>query len=887
MYKQLAAHTLVATTVVLSLGVGCGSAGGGGACSSLQPLPADTAGNPSPGPIGLPMSQVIEGGLQARITKPGMDKLLATIPSLFGPLLNGICIPKISQQIGPTCFNVTVGACGGDNCANAMPGCPAHVQLTSSDGLDQITATLSDGNNPIIHIDAKFDVDVPLEIDYSGTLVCASASGSCTMDAHSSHYNTTSGAPLEFAADIQTGVDPTTGELTLHLAGMQILNMSLQVGGDCFSGILGDIVQGLINDLLDLLNTQIGQALTDLILQVLQPTLDNLVQSFLPKPLGLAGVLNTGSLLASFNPPKDANMEMFIVPGGYVEGKSGGLTLGVMSGANSDRDPTTRTPDLVSEPSLCVPARMVPNVGGAPWNLPFNALRKDFTLSPAGPFSGNPEPTDANGALQDVAIGLSRTYLNLLGFHFYSSGTLCLEINGSAIPQLNAGTLSLIIQSLGDIVEDKKAPLELVLRPQTPITFTLGAGTMTDPLMHIGITDMRIDFYAWIEERFVRILTLGVDINVGLNLTVTKDANGKPAVEPMLVGVNAQNVTIRVTNTDLLRRRRRRWPRSSRRSSTSSPTRSAARSRTRSRCRRWRASRSTDFSISRVQTTQDDFVGIFANLVVGGPGPIIDWGNPTAPQALGALHTSATLGTVVAPRAEQLRALFDLQDSVVATRGARPTAQLRLTADGAANRPVEYAWRIDNGMWRSWSQDANPTSSATTRFCSRDITRSTCARASSTTSPPRTCTRCRSTCSSTRWRPSCIRRAIRRVSRRSRSTAPTSLPQPISCSMPGTAPTASAPIGLLPMSSTRPRSRVSAAASPPRSCSTPRTRRATSARRRSTPACSSTSSPSRSRPRAARWRRAATRIHAASRSWRWHCWPWCYFDVATRRRRVS
>ena len=63
---------------------------------------------------------------------------------------------------------------------------------------------------------------------------------------------------------------------------------------------------------------------------------------------------------------------------------------------------------------------------------------------------------------------------------------------------------------------------------------------------------MRIDFYAWMEERWVRLLTMGVDLNVGLNLTVTKDANMKPAIQPMLVGVDAKNVTIRVSNTDLL-----------------------------------------------------------------------------------------------------------------------------------------------------------------------------------------------------------------------------------------------------------------------------------------------------------------------------------------------
>jgi hypothetical protein len=73
-----------------------------------------------------------------------------------------------------------------------------------------------------------------------------------------------------------------------------------------------------------------------------------------------------------------------------------------------------------------------------------------------------------------------------------------------------------------------------------------------DPLLHVAINDMRIDFYAWIEERYVRLLTMGVDINVGINLTVTKDANMKPAIQPMLVGVDAKNVTIRISNTDLL-----------------------------------------------------------------------------------------------------------------------------------------------------------------------------------------------------------------------------------------------------------------------------------------------------------------------------------------------
>src|SRR6185503_5162300 len=97
-----------------------------------------------------------------------------------------------------------------------------------------------------------------------------------------------------------------------------------------------------------------------------------------------------------------------------------------------------------------------------------------------------------------------------------------------------------------------KAPLALVLRPQTPLSFTIGAGDMTDPLLHIVVSDLRIDFYAWVEERYVRIFTLGMDMNIGLNLTITKDAAGNPAIQPTLSGIDASHVTIRVSNTDLL-----------------------------------------------------------------------------------------------------------------------------------------------------------------------------------------------------------------------------------------------------------------------------------------------------------------------------------------------
>src|SRR6476469_2273235 len=165
-FKAFAAKATVTSSLLLFFGVGCGSTGGGGACGGLKPLPA------APTPLGIPSDKVIEGGMQARITKPGMDKLIGAVVNLVsGGLKNGICIPAINQNVGVTCFDVDVGACNNSTC-NGAHGCATSLVLTSADGKDKITASINEGDNPVVHLDAKFDVHVPLELDYGGTLFC-------------------------------------------------------------------------------------------------------------------------------------------------------------------------------------------------------------------------------------------------------------------------------------------------------------------------------------------------------------------------------------------------------------------------------------------------------------------------------------------------------------------------------------------------------------------------------------------------------------------------------------------------------------------------------------------------------------------------------------------
>src|SRR6185437_9194855 len=76
--------------------------------------------------------------------------------------------------------------------------------------------------------------------------------------------------------------------------------------------------------------------------------------------------------------------------------------------------------------------------------------------------------------------------------------------------------------------------------------------------------------------------------------------------------------------------------------------------------------------ITRVQTSQDDFVAIYGSIITGSPAPLIDWSNPQAPRTITAVRTNAAIAEVNVPRPEALQASFVPQAGVV---GARPSVK--------------------------------------------------------------------------------------------------------------------------------------------------------------------------------------------------------------------
>lgn len=695
--------------------VGCGGQGLG--CAGLKPLPKE------PAPYGLPRNQLVEGGAQLRLTKPGLDKITAAIPGLLRSALmdNGTCaIQRVGYDLGPvTLFEL----CGETDCPGNKIGCGAFIYLSSKDlpsnlappfpktaanmddGKLNVTVTVSQSSAtaPVrFKVRIKMDVVIPISLNAFDT-------GACYLIGRSDHAADRNLSPIDIEASLDLGINPTTGELTLALAPGSAINIiSTSIGVDSSGGAcsLGSFILNPAIDLAEsLLNSFIGDFLIN---TLLRGVFEDLIKQLLPKPLGIAGTLDPGSFLANFSPPPDTNLELYMVPGGYVKSSAGGLTIGVNTGVNSDRDQSTRSTGTDSEASLCVPIRPVPNLGDKPWSLPISPTSTNYHLEPANEFAGLPDPKNMAGMTTDLAMGLSRTFFDLFAFHLYNSGSMCMSINGSAIPQLNAGTLGVIIPSLSKIAENRNAPLALVVRPQQPPVFTFGIGDPSDPLLKIGVTDMRIDFYAWVEERFVRVFTTSIDVNLGLNLTVTKSAAGKPALQPTLIGLDAANVKITILNTDLL---------------AESPTDLAAVFPSLINIAASAAAGAippielpafagfglSELEVRRVQTTEDDFLGIFAALDVSATQPRVDWSDPEHPKLYGELETSAHVAHVSVPRPDELKAAFRSGKAPAHGSSLRPTVGVQASATGNDGKPVEFSYRVDGGLWHPWTSSSNLT----------------------------------------------------------------------------------------------------------------------------------------------------------------------------------
>jgi len=472
----------------------------------------------------MPADQTVEGGAQMRVTPAGFNKLTSILPGMLNQQLSGgFCIPQGS-----------VGSCGGfpdtgacycvnDNTSCGQNHCKANVSVTS------MSVSVPSQNTLRVNVATTLSTQIQIK----GSLLGANL-GTCTLNITSPNF----GGSL----DVALGVKASDGELDIHLQQINSFNLNLDISGCGFLGQIANLVTSLLDNII---NSFVGNFVLDL----LTPAVDSLIQGFLPNPLGIAGMMDVGSMLEQVSPGTDALMEARIVPGGYAFLQNGGMSLGVITGLNADQDPSTRNVGLTSEPSLCVPPFTPPDFAAAPASLP-RTTRQTFALGAAAEFNGAAD----NVGNPDVLMGVSETTLDLAGHHAVTSGMMCLGVGTSFINQLNVGTIGILVPSVSELQTDNgNDPLLLVTRPQRPIDFTVGDNTTSSPALTIGISHLEVDFYAFLFERYVRAFTLDLTMNVGINLDFQQPAGGPAQIVPTLVGISSQDVQISVLNSEFVR----------------------------------------------------------------------------------------------------------------------------------------------------------------------------------------------------------------------------------------------------------------------------------------------------------------------------------------------
>lgn len=620
-----------------------------GACS-------DTSGcNTQPLPGGaLPADQTLEGGAQIRVTQQGFNKLTSVVPGLINGLLaNGICLPQGSVAGATYCYN-NDGAC--------TDGCQVDLQLNET--------TFSATNSSTLTIRIKIDLDTTIPIDPpSWCFNCET----CLIDAYTS--TTDASDDVTGYADVAIRTNATTGELEVEVVNLRNVNLD-GVVLDGYSGSFCDATAWFADGFKDNFASTIAN--------FIRPRLNQMIQDQLPNPLGIEGVVDLAPLLAGISPGTKGGLEARIIPGGFASldttPGAQALTLGVITGINADENPLTRDASDDSEPALCVPPLLPPAFGAAPHDLSTTA-RQTFSVPSAPGTAGWPDPSGS-----DLSVGLSETALDLIGHHAVTSGAMCLGIGTALVPQLTVGTFGILVPSVAELAsEDGHDPMLLVTRPQKAIDFSIG-DNVNEPAITIHLVDFELDVYPFLYERYTRAFTMSATLNVGINIDFEKPADGPWQVKPTLVGLDASDVTVKVTNSDFV-------------------AESAA---------QLEGALPSVFNLLTSQLTIPAVdLPTFAGFALA---------NPSVAKALGpsgaflTINTNldmdampsqankpvrsrgtARLGTVVVPSIDDVRA------ALAGTGGALPAITLDVDRIDALGRTLEWSWRLGEGMWRPYT----------------------------------------------------------------------------------------------------------------------------------------------------------------------------------------
>ena len=650
---------VIITSIVFA--VSCGGGGCGG-CSTFEPIPG-----------GFPAAKRNDNAGQVRVTPTGLNKISADPAKLVSEILGG----PLEFAVPASCDG-TVKICCPDG--NPKPNCgPIAIDLTRV-GNEQPRLVLSP-----IGGQSRLDVTVRARV-HTKTDIPVYFGFGCDVE-----FNTeASGQPdLEIIAPLNFQQDATSRTTRISVGDLIINRLEeddIEIKGN-FACTIADWGVGYFLDTLkDTFGDQIKNAVQDQTCKKCPSGDVGECGTFATactnnvcmqgnecmQELGLSGRIRGGALFASLSPGTTGAIDLYEVAGGYATSENSGLAIGLLGGLQPGGAPRDRCGPPATEPA-----------------------KPAIPLS--GCFQGNAKPNattgacDATGGAFDVGIGIHKWQLSQFAFSGYDSGFLCLTVGSSTVAELSTDTLSLLSRSLGKLVESN-SPMAVGLRPQSAPTIALGRNkfvddgmggtTLSEPLLDLKFTGMELDFFAAIDDQYVRVLTVVTDVHLPVGLQVTDMGE----IAPVIAAGDDAFTNITVKNSEAL---------------TESPAELAA------------------LFPSILNLVLPQLSGAFSPIALPQFGGMkLDVTDITAVDNLQFMAIYTNLSPVTfAPRVDTKAALGNVYQPPTAIvknpqlwRGSKaPSIALAFAGDQSG---LEYIYRIDNGSWSPWSKNATPTISS-------------------------------------------------------------------------------------------------------------------------------------------------------------------------------
>ena len=530
----------------------CGGSGCGDCGCGVEPIPG-----------GFPIDERIPNSAQVRLTESGVEFLEGNSDALLGLFLeDGLTfeIPPTSTTTDvPVVGDVDIDICPDGDCWVQGRITTLDLQPTEPNQLRITVRTELDTRNG-----AGERRSLPVRLRGGCTFLGCIVNTTCQAD-----IDTVPGSRTDVGVVVDLALSEETELSRQGYTRVEVLSAGIEEGygieedddiefGSCsgVSGAIINLVSGLlVGQLVGGLSDQVGGLVEDAINDQLctttgttgcptgtcsdDPADPSAVCRFsapaggtcedtdarcVPTLLGMDGQGDLGeAFLGSISPGTHAPGQFLLAAGGDAESVNNGVSLFFYGGFLG----TSRDFSVTPAHNPCVPAIDPPPIP---------------TIPRVNTFRANSIPGLATDP--HVSIGLSESFLNHAGYGMYDGGLLCIGAGTPLSQQLSTGLFSLLIPSLNRLTfPQRSAPIAIMIRPQRPPTFEVGAGTELDPTLTVTLEELQMDFYVWGNERYVRFMTFQADLAIPINLSVV---DGE--IVPNIPDLSAANAV--VTNSE-------------------------------------------------------------------------------------------------------------------------------------------------------------------------------------------------------------------------------------------------------------------------------------------------------------------------------------------------